>query len=209
MILYEPGRDDAAVVALWIRMNASNDLDRVFPDGSRSLSDLFEILRPPMRAFFEVDDYGPWFAAWSKPEMSGATFGLWIAPERRHRRSTTFLVVDLLDALLKEHPVLFSITKQENLLPAHRKLGYEIHGPIPYLFDNANAWVVSLTREGLRRAQCRYKKKAPSSERPESEREARPPRPSRNSSPLPEQSSPKPATRPAGSPDPESLHSDS
>ncbi len=38
-------------------------------------------------------------------------------------------------SVLKEWPVIIGISKQENLLSVHKKMGYDYLGKIPRLFD--------------------------------------------------------------------------
>lgn len=172
MIVYEQTLEcDLLIAALWGRINRSGDLERLLPISARTPSAFFSVLAPPTVTVLECDDQGPWFCAWSKPEMSGGTFGLWIAPERRSSPKTLRLLLDTLERFLTLYPVLFSITKQEGLLKGHERLGYTVHGPIPHLFDGEPAWFVYLTREGFSEAKCRFKAKTAFSEKPESAQE--------------------------------------
>ena len=56
-------------------------------------------------------------------------------------------VYKLLFAMGKK--TILGITKQEDLLDLHRKLGYVIMGPVPNLFDDDEAWIMYLTQESF------------------------------------------------------------
>jgi hypothetical protein len=51
---------------------------------------------------------------------------------------------------LVSFPVLIGVTKQANLLPIHRKVGYTVLGPVPHLFDGQEATIMYLTRRAFR-----------------------------------------------------------
>jgi len=82
-----------------------------------------------------------------EPAMSGAFFGLWCRDIRRHGKGILEATEEALDYGLSWYPVLMGVTKQENLLDAHRKLGYNVMGKMPAIFDGEDAWVVYITRE--------------------------------------------------------------
>ena len=43
--------------------------------------------------------------------------------------------------------LILGVTKQEQLLSLHQGMGYDILGPIPFLFDDTHAWLVHMTEQ--------------------------------------------------------------
>jgi hypothetical protein len=98
---------------------------------------------------YTVDGEGVSVAAWFEPVISGTLMGIWVEPKYRRSREVAQLVGKIYDAALSTYRVILGITKQERLLREHVKVGYEIVGGVPYLYDGETAWMVCLTREGF------------------------------------------------------------
>lgn len=92
------------------------------------------------------------FAMWFWPMLAGAQAGLWLAPEIRGTKQSVQLVCTVLDCALQNRPLVLGVTKQENLLEPHRKLGYTVSERLPSFWDGEDAWVVTVTRPAFQQS---------------------------------------------------------
>ena len=112
-----------------------------------SLHSFLSTFQPPNQLLFKSDlKLGLWFAAWLEPALSGAFVGLWCQDKMRHTKALLETVEEALDYGLYQYPVLIGVTKQENLLDAYRRLGYNVLGKVPLIFDGEDAWIAHITR---------------------------------------------------------------
>lgn len=158
MYRYEPGPDmDLAVAGMWSRMRADGDLDTLFPKDSQGLASLYDLIRGPSRGLlFEADaTEGIWLAMWFEQVMGVAFSGLWIARPRRATRPALRSLLITYEQALRWFPAILGVTKQEDLLRPHRRLGYQVLGQIPGIWDGGPAWLVMLTRSGFAAANCK------------------------------------------------------
>ena len=157
MIRYEPGRDaDLAVAAWWVKMERDGDLPALFAADYQTLGALYKLIRPPNAALFEVDATGIWLAMWFEQVMGTLFAGVWIARERRHTRPALRALLHGYGQALALVPAIMGVTKQERLLAPHRRLGYQVLGEVPGLWDGERAWIVMLTRPALASTLERY-----------------------------------------------------
>lgn len=149
MYRYESGQDmDLAVAGMWSRMKQDGDLDRLFTKDSQALSDLYRFLQGPSKGMlFEADaTYGIWLAMWFEQVMGIAYCGLWIAKPCRATPRALAGMLRIYEHALRWFPAILGVTKQQILLRPHQRLGYQVLGEIPGIWDGERAWLVMLTR---------------------------------------------------------------
>ena len=150
MISYIPGREhDMLLTSWWARMDADGELETTLAESCRILSGFIASFQRPRVLFFDADENGICMAIWFEPLMSGAFAGLWVAQHKRHSPSTLKNFRAIFDIALRHFSVIIGVTKKENLISQHERLGYELLGRIPSLFDGEDAWILTLTREGF------------------------------------------------------------
>lgn len=148
---------DQLLADWWMRMDADGDLPRTFAAGSRTMRELFHMMAPPQVLFYERDAEGIWFACWVEQLLSAACVGVWCRTDRRRSKGLLFSFLEALDLILRFAPVVIGITRHENLLASHTRLGYTVLGAVPNLFEGTTAgWVMVLTRDRLQEAIAKY-----------------------------------------------------
>jgi len=143
---------DLLLTQWWARLICDEtECRRVFSrETTASLHSFLSTFQPPNQLVFKSDlKLGLWFAVWLEPALSGAFVGLWCRDKMRHTKAALEAGEEALDYGLYRYPVLIGVTKQEKLLDAHRRLGYNVLGKIPRIFDGEDAWIVHITRESF------------------------------------------------------------
>jgi hypothetical protein len=142
-------KHDLLIAQWWGALRQVGEFDGVFSEDVQSLGAFMEFWRGSCVLVFDTDEQGMTVAMWFQPAMSGAFSGLWVRPDKR-RSPSVFRQIELgYSSALCHWPVLIGVTKQEQLLKAHRKLGYDVLGRVPHLWNGDPAWIVILTREGF------------------------------------------------------------
>ncbi len=141
---------DLLLLDWWTRMAATTDLEQAFSVVHASAGSFFQSFRPPNILIYEVDDEGIWFAAWFDPVMSGAFYGLWIAPPMRLSMSALRAVQASVAFGLEKFPVLIGATRHVKVARQAARFGARILGDIPNLFDGETATIGYITNETVR-----------------------------------------------------------
>lgn len=152
--------EDLLIARWWARMYADGDIERLFTRDGQTLASLLRIVGPPKLMFYAQDAEGIWFAAWFEQLFNSLVAGLWIRRDRRTSIGGLDAWLGVLEVGLKVSPTILGITKQEELLPGHRKLGYTVLGQVPGMWDGEPAWIVMLTREAFAKTLARYRRTA-------------------------------------------------
>lgn len=148
MTLYDRDRHEMFVLKWWTDLNANPaELENLFAKPLRNLTTILNWAASTVKVMFETDWDGIWAAAWVEPYMSGAFFGAWIRPDKRHTKAALQFINQAYDTALGYFPVLIGLTKQKNLHELHLRLGYEYVGEVPYLFDGQTAYEYRMTKE--------------------------------------------------------------
>lgn len=98
---------------------------------------------------FKTDDNGIWFWASYAPMLSGAQFDMWIRKDKRHTKACVEAMGEALERGFQHWPVLIGLTTQENLLDAHKRMGYSVVGKVPSLWEGQDVWVMHVTKESF------------------------------------------------------------
>jgi hypothetical protein len=141
---------DLLLLDWWTRMAATMELEQAFSVVHASVGSFFHSFRPPAVLVYELDDEGIWFAAWFDPVMSGAFYGLWIAPQMRLTMCALRAVQKSVAFGLEKFPVLIGATRQTKVARQAARFGARIVGDIPNLFDGEKATICYITRETVR-----------------------------------------------------------
>lgn len=143
LVVYSPGHDeDLMLTLIYGQIAGEGDQDRCLHGDAKTLGGFFALVREASPCFIALDDNGPYWIGWFEPCMSGAFFGSWCAPNKRKSRDNVRNHLQALKLGLTQYPVIMGITKQEALLDVHRRLGYEIMGFIPKLWDEEAGWLM-------------------------------------------------------------------
>jgi len=153
--LYVPTfENDLKLFKWWMELQNSADFERIFTSLDRPLSKFMQTFEPPCILVFTCNDsdeinHAIWFTPFA--DTPTASFvGYWAHKSIRSSRHAYAVTKFVYDAAFQIFKTLVGITKHENLLRIHRKLGYNIVGQIPHFMEDEDAWVVYLTKENFK-----------------------------------------------------------
>jgi hypothetical protein len=151
---YTGSIDDDRLLAGWFgRLHLSGDWSKCFIQPPGGIGWFYAYFQREVELWYVTDEPRSeiTLAGWFEPMNQGtAFFSLWVHQAYRGKRRSVQAFVELLDYGLTHKHIILGITKQENLLDAHRKMGYTIVGKIPGLWGHGqDAWLVSITRPQL------------------------------------------------------------
>lgn len=138
-----------ALMAQWFaRLCACGDVEKLFRPSAHTLSGFFNAIAQPTTTIFKVNDQGIWFVAMLTPHFAGASFDMWVAPNKRKGKAWVQAMCEALEYGFARYPVLMGLTAQENLLDDHVRMGYVVLGKVPALWDGeAPLWAMYITKE--------------------------------------------------------------
>jgi len=145
--------EDTLLLRWWIRLQESGDIDRLITPDAHRLSTFLGIFRMPTTMFYGLDNYNSidnaaWFTPvddTSKHRMAYAA--VWCRPNIRGKRRQFHFTTLVYSLIFEFYDALLGMTWQSSLLDIHKKLGYNIIGCIPGLYDQPHCYVVHLKRE--------------------------------------------------------------
>jgi len=154
---YQPCEEqDVLLLKWWMYLRETGDLTKLFSDYHRTLSNFYNFLTPPCRLAFKLDaDNQIIFAVWFVPVSDSATstfMGYWAHENFRSTQEHVRVSNIIYTLAFKIWKVIVGVTKHENLLRIHRKLGYNIVGTIPHFLDDQDVWIVYLTEENFKQS---------------------------------------------------------
>lgn len=146
---YFPTPDTDVILAnWWVRLRADGDLARMFIKRSQSLSAFYNMMGAPTVLCYKLNDaIGVWAAAWFTPCLSGSFLGMYLAPGYRASLEGFKAVLEAHHFGFQHNDSLLAVTKQPKILDESRKIGYDVLGQVPHLWDGEDAWLLMLTRE--------------------------------------------------------------
>ena len=139
--------EDTMILDWWTELISSHTLDTIFSKSCYSLSTFYRLFTRPNWLFYMKDSKGLTLAVWAEPMFSTACVGVWVAPRARKSKNVLNGMKLIYYTLFTIYERILGITKQENLLPQHTKLGYTVVGSVDGLLDDQPCWLVLLTRE--------------------------------------------------------------
>jgi hypothetical protein len=155
--LYQGTPDEDVIIAeWWDSLFGTEEFSNLVASGSWSLSNIYVMFKPPNMMAYTVADQQLESVHWAEPVSSSPHaiyFSSWCAGKIRGTKHQVVLMCAVYETLFSMgKSVIIGITKQEKLLDLHRKLGYVILDPVPYLFDSDPAWIMYLTRQNFERS---------------------------------------------------------
>jgi hypothetical protein len=152
--LYSGTPDEDVIIAQWWDLLfGTPEFADLVSSSAYSLSAFYSMFKPPNMMAYTVKDDAIESVHWAEPISTSPHaifFSSWCAEELRGTKRQAILMTTLYQLLFSMGKrVILGITKQEKLLDLHRKLGYVILDPVPFLFDDASAWVMYLTKDAF------------------------------------------------------------
>jgi hypothetical protein len=142
--------EDRLLAVWWDELYEQGSLHQILAANAQSLSGLYSVLKQPNMALYtrrakeieslhwvepvSTSDNAVFFSSWCHPDLRG----------KKRQGEILHTIYSLLFAMGKK--LIMGVTKQEKLLSLHEGMGYDILGPIPYLFDDSDAWIVYMTQ---------------------------------------------------------------
>ena len=139
--------EDNLILEWWTELVTSATLYTIFSKSCYSISAFFKLFQRPNWLFYLKDSEGLTLAIWAEPMFSTACVGVWVAPRARKSKATFKGMQLIYYTLFTIYDRILGITKQENLLPQHTKLGYTVVGSVDGLLDDQPCWLVVLTKD--------------------------------------------------------------
>lgn len=159
LVTYKPSLQmDMVLSKLYTDIIYAGDGDSLLMPEARMLSGFLKNCQLPNVCLLGYDEgemaqyNGPWLWALFEPCFSGAFVALWIKPEKRGTKQSVRFTFELLEAALTTCPLLLGITRQKALVAEHQKMGYQLIGLLPGLWEGHDVWLLTLDREGLQDA---------------------------------------------------------
>lgn len=149
--------EDIAITHLWHDLQSTGEITKLVATNAYSLSGFFSLLKLPNVAFYTQRGQDIESLHWLEQVSTSADaifFSSWWRPDGRGSKRHSIvssLVYQLVFSL--DRKLIIGITKQENLLPLHKKIGYHVHEPIPYLFNGQTGWIMHLTEHDFKNGQ--------------------------------------------------------
>lgn len=163
LVTYKPDMQaDMVLSKLYTDIIYARDGDGLLMPQAQTLSGFLSLCQAPNVCILGFDEgefgtfNGPWLWANFEPCFSGAFVALWIKPEKRGTKQAVRFTFDLLGGALEQCPLLLNVTKQEELLEEHEKMGYKLVGKLTGLWEGKDVWLLSLDQEGLLRAKEKF-----------------------------------------------------
>ena len=156
--------EDFYILRWWMKLSESGDLVDVFPRSSQPLFAFGKLFHHPTKLFYSLHKGEIWFAVWMSMMGHAVMFNMWCDKPFRGSKKQLKYTRLAYDAAFQITNVVLGFTKRYKLLRIHQRIGYEILGRIPKMFDGIDdAWMVMLTKENYLKGQlCRndrlYKK---------------------------------------------------
>lgn len=147
--------EDLLLLHWWIHLNEIGDINRLILPETRRLPAFLNIFKPPTAMVYSLDPAGEIDNAfWATPvdgisKHRSAYCGVWCRSDTRGRRRQYDFTVFAYTFAFEFYDSLLGMTWQPDLLDIHQKLGYNIVGCIPHLYDEDFLYIVHLTRENF------------------------------------------------------------
>jgi hypothetical protein len=145
-------QEDNMILDWWTELVTTHELDTIFSKSCYALSKFYALFQRPSWLFYTYDEKGLKLAVWAEPMLSTACVGVWVAPRCRKSKSVFRSMQLIYHSLFTIFANILGITKQENLLTTHIKLGYTVVGKVPNLIDDMPAWIVTMSKESFARS---------------------------------------------------------
>lgn len=162
MNLYRPGQNgDAELLAWYLRLVNDDDLVKLFGSCPQPLNAFVKDFTDPVTDLvYEADEQGWWVVGWVKPFMAGASWGLWVRPDKRGSAGAVEFTLKLHELAFEQFPVMVLGTRQEPVVAQMAGVGYTLLGSIPDLFGvDETGYLMQLHRSVFASTQKLWKDK--------------------------------------------------
>lgn len=154
---------DLAIAGWWCRMLADGDLSGMFTPRDRELPKFIALMQDPTLLTFQRNPEGEILAAvWTMPATEWVGFcGVWIRKDYRRRRQTANMIFHMYEYHFRaqQYKALLGVSKRFEIIPEHLKLGYRFLCRVPYLYGDADGYMVVLERERFDQVHTRWREK--------------------------------------------------
>ena len=147
LVSYNIQQHEALAVAWFFHLRQTGDLDRVFFKDNHTITAFLNWCGNYAKLAFKSDAKGICFAAWIRPILNAAEFGLWIREDKRQSPSSLRCLYEAFDEIFDHYPVIMGVSKQQHLRDIHEKFGYKFGANIPNAWDGHAIQVYYLTKE--------------------------------------------------------------
>lgn len=163
MNVYQPGQNgDAELLAWYLRLVQDGELANLF---GKLLQPLGLFMRnftdEEMNLCYEADDQGWWIVGWARPFMGGASWGLWVRPDKRDSAEAVEFTLKLHELAFEHFGLLVLATHQDKVVASMKRMGYTEIGAVPHLFGAELAGqLMYLTRRDFEATKSLWKDRA-------------------------------------------------
>jgi len=151
--------EDNMILDWWSELVTTGELDEIFAKSCYSLSKFYTLFQRPNWLFYVRDKQGIQLAIWAEPLFSTAFVGMWVAPRSRKSKQVFRSIQLIYYTLFTVFHCVMGVTKKENLLTTHVKLGYNVVGKVDGLLDDQPAWIVHLPKKSFDNSRLNPKKR--------------------------------------------------
>lgn len=151
-------REDILMLHWWITLSETGDINRLIVPDSRRLPRFLAVFKQPTTLIYSLGPTGEIDNAfWATPvdgdaKRQAAHCGMWTDPRVRGKRRQYNFGGFIYTFIFEFYEALLGTTWQQDLLAIHQKLGYNIVGCIPGLYDEDFVYIVHLTREAFQQS---------------------------------------------------------
>lgn len=146
-------QDDLYLMKWWMHLYESKkDINKLFRKDSQSLHKFLQLFQQPNVLIYVLKNNEITLAAWYSPfELSNdcTYLSAWTHEKYRGTRFQGECMHAIYEIAFSVRSVIIGITKQPDLLPIHRKIGYNILGRIPRAFDGEDGYIMTLTKKAF------------------------------------------------------------
>lgn len=146
--------EDILLLRWWMELTESGVINKLILPDARRLSEFMRVFSQPTTLVYSLNRSGIESAAWFSPLDSTskhrvAYAGLYSSLPKSKRFTLDFVYLTY-SLAFEFYDALVGITWQPDLLDAHKKLGYNVVGCVPNLYDQPFIYEVHLTCEAFK-----------------------------------------------------------
>lgn len=155
LIYSQSPSEDLILLRWWMSLCETGDINRLILPESRRLSPFLNIFKFPTALIYSLNIEGEMDNVfWASPVDSisqhrAAYCGMWSRQNSRGKLKQYNFVAFVYAFAFEFYDALLGMTWQPDLLDLHKKLGYNIIGCIPNLYDEDFLYMVHLTQEAF------------------------------------------------------------
>ncbi len=155
---YDPcdATHNAMLVGWWLGLVQRGELGAITVPRDWPIAAFTASFDAPAQMWFKASVEGAvWFQASVRPFLSGGLFGFWCSAERARTPSFAFALEQGLAASLEHYNVVIGTSRLTQSLAWDARLGYNVVGAVPELWDGDTVHFVYMTRETFAKREMR------------------------------------------------------